>query len=60
MTAELRKLRQAGCDITFQFALYHSPADDGGRGFMLDTPLLKLLADIGAIVDVDQYVLPEE
>ena len=33
---ELRKLRQAGCDIFFQFALYHSPADDGGSGFMLD------------------------
>jgi Domain of unknown function (DUF4279) len=56
----LKELRQSGCEIVLQFALYHSSADEGGRGFTLDAPLLKSLADIGAIVDVDQYVLPDE
>jgi hypothetical protein len=27
---------------------------------MLDASLLKSLADIGAIVDVDQYVMPDD
>jgi uncharacterized protein DUF4279 len=56
----LKKLRQSGCDIVFQFALYHSYADEGGRGFALEAPLLKSLADIGASVDVDQYVPPDD
>ena len=56
----LKTLHQSGCKITLQFALYHSSADEGGRGFMLDASLLKSLADIGAIVDVDQYVMPDD
>jgi hypothetical protein len=56
----LKKLRETGCEVVIQIALYHSPADETGGGFMLDVPLLKSLTDIGASVDIDQYVLPEE
>jgi Domain of unknown function (DUF4279) len=56
----LKNLRETGCEIILQLALYHSLSDETGGGFMRDVPLLRSLADIGASVDVDQYILPEE
>jgi Domain of unknown function (DUF4279) len=56
----MKRLNYEGCDIFLRVVLYHSVADEGSRGFALDPPLIKLLAEIGASIDVDQYLLTDD
>lgn len=52
----LRSLRQAGCTVHLEIVNWISPVDSHGPGFSLPSPDVAFLADIGADVDVDQYI----
>ncbi|WP_416904401.1 DUF4279 domain-containing protein [Micromonospora echinospora] len=50
-------LVDAGCAFKLTLVQWISEADPSGPGFWLDADLLKFLAEVGASVDVDQYVV---
>lgn len=56
----LKEVDALGCEISLEVVLYLEPLDECGPGFCLDIPTVKLLAEIGAVVDVDQYLMYEE
>jgi hypothetical protein len=56
----LRSLPRGDCVIGLVIVVYHSLGDGASPGFHIAQDLVKLLADIGAYIDVDQYVLSEE
>jgi hypothetical protein len=49
-------LRAAGCRFKVELVQWMSASDPHGPGFALDTDVLQFLAELGAFVDVDQYV----
>jgi Domain of unknown function (DUF4279) len=56
----LRTLSRGDCMIGLIIVAYHLPGDGASPGFHIGHEFIKLLAGIGAYVDVDQYVLREE
>lgn len=56
----LLKLPREESKIELVIVAYHSAEDGASHGFHLDGPLINFIADIGADIDVDQYVLDEE
>lgn len=49
-------LREAGCEIKLEMVQWMSASDPHGPGFTLDANILHFLADIDAVIDVDQYL----
>jgi hypothetical protein len=49
-------LRKAGCEIKLDLVQWMSDSDPHGPGFFLDVDVVHFLAEIDAVVDVDQYV----
>ena len=52
----LLRLAEAGCVVKLDIVHWISPADPHGPGFVLEPQLVSLLAELGATVDVDQYL----
>ena len=50
---QLRELTGLGCSATFYIVQHLAPGSD--LGFAIDADDLRLLADLGAFIDVDQY-----
>ena len=52
----LMALSSASCSVHFEIVNWISPSDRHGPGFSLPTEAIVFLADIGADLDVDQYL----
>uniref|UniRef100_A8LVS0 DUF4279 domain-containing protein n=1 Tax=Salinispora arenicola (strain CNS-205) TaxID=391037 RepID=A8LVS0_SALAI len=51
---ELRELRNLGCSA--RFSIVQQVVPDSDLGFAIDVEDVRLLADVGALIDVDQYI----
>ncbi|NYT95576.1 DUF4279 domain-containing protein [Salinispora sp. H7-4] len=49
-------VKKSGCEVKLKIIQWISDDDPHGPGFSLDGNALKFLADVGAFVDVDQYL----
>jgi hypothetical protein len=49
-------LRAAECSFKVELVQWMSASDPHGPGFVLDAEVLQFLAELGAFVDVDQYI----
>lgn len=49
-------VKRSGCNVKLEIVQWISDDDPHGPGFSLDANALKFLADVGAFVDVDQYL----
>lgn len=52
----LVELKNRGCVVKLDIVQWVTPADPVGPGFVLESAIIELLAEVGASVDVDQYV----
>jgi hypothetical protein len=55
----LKELHNSGCEIVLRIVIYHSLADEGGRGFSLSSQFVESLSEVGASIDVDQYAFDD-
>jgi hypothetical protein len=53
---EILSLKNDGCRVIMSLILYLSSSDPVGSGFILSEELIKFLADVGIVLEVDQYV----
>jgi hypothetical protein len=53
----LKSLPKDKCEMELVIVGYYSPGDETSHGFHLDLEFVKLLAIIGADIDVDQYLI---
>jgi hypothetical protein len=53
---EIIALKNDGCRVIMSLILYLSSSDPVGSGFVLSEEFVKFLADVGVVLEVDQYV----
>ncbi|MEV4611435.1 DUF4279 domain-containing protein [Kitasatospora sp. NPDC049258] len=55
----IAELLRNGCSTLLSIVQYCSLLDEAGPGFVVKSSLLGFLSDVGAAIDVDQYVIDQ-
>lgn len=56
LAAPLRALSEAGCTLMLRIVQYLDPQEGQGYGIPIGRQWLELLSEVGASIDIDQYV----